>query len=169
MLGWEEIYKPEVCEEMVGWEDELHMHYEATRLLSEVTKLLFVINKFPQGGWLKIWILSGQLSCLRALLSLGMCDINCSYLYDAGDFREMEPLCQHSIRLLKVIYQTPEIAVSFPFQGCALVNGGWCQYHQDWAGPAEAVTPTLSSPQIETHGDTTHVYTSSISGLSSSW
>ena len=33
VLGWEEIYKPEVCEEMVGWEDELHMHYEATRLL----------------------------------------------------------------------------------------------------------------------------------------
>ena len=32
VLGWEEIYKPEVCEEMVGWEDELHMHYEATRL-----------------------------------------------------------------------------------------------------------------------------------------
>ena len=32
MLGWEEIYKPEVCEEMAGWEDELHMHYEATRL-----------------------------------------------------------------------------------------------------------------------------------------
>ena len=31
VLGWEEIYKPEVCEEMVGWEDELHMHYEATR------------------------------------------------------------------------------------------------------------------------------------------
>ena len=31
VLGWEEIYKPEVCEGIAGWEDELHMHYEATR------------------------------------------------------------------------------------------------------------------------------------------
>ena len=31
VLGWEEIYKPEVCEGMAGWDDELHMHYEATR------------------------------------------------------------------------------------------------------------------------------------------
>eukprot|EP00092_Neocalanus_flemingeri_P030824 GFUD01033478.1.p1 GENE.GFUD01033478.1~~GFUD01033478.1.p1 ORF type:complete len:422 (+),score=137.33 GFUD01033478.1:158-1423(+) len=31
VLGWEEIYKPEVCEEMVGFDDEIYIHYDATR------------------------------------------------------------------------------------------------------------------------------------------
>lgn len=31
VLGWRSLYTPEVCEEMVGWEDRLFMHYAATR------------------------------------------------------------------------------------------------------------------------------------------
>ena len=34
VLGWEEIYKPEVCEAKANWDDQLHMHYEATRFSS---------------------------------------------------------------------------------------------------------------------------------------
>ena len=77
VLGWEEIYKPEVCEEMVGWEDELHMHYEATRsLFFRIPFYFSCLSSFVQGGRLKIWIIGGQLPRLWALLSLGLCDIN---------------------------------------------------------------------------------------------
>jgi FKBP-type peptidyl-prolyl cis-trans isomerase 2 len=31
VLDWEEIYKPEVCEEIAGYNDELYIHYDATR------------------------------------------------------------------------------------------------------------------------------------------
>lgn len=31
VLGWEEIYKPEVCQEMAGLDDALSIHYSATR------------------------------------------------------------------------------------------------------------------------------------------
>jgi len=31
IFGWEVIYKPEVCEEIAGYEDELFIHYEAHR------------------------------------------------------------------------------------------------------------------------------------------
>ena len=31
VLDWEEIYKPEVCEEIAGYDDELYIHYDATR------------------------------------------------------------------------------------------------------------------------------------------
>jgi len=48
VLGWEEIYKPEVCEEMVGWEDELHMHYEATR--EDGTKFGSLVDNYPAYG-----------------------------------------------------------------------------------------------------------------------
>ena len=81
VLGWEEIYKPEVCEEMVGWEDELHMHYEATRsLFFRIPFYFSCLSSFVQGGRLKIWIIGGQLPRLWALLSLGLCDINSLYI-----------------------------------------------------------------------------------------
>ena len=80
VLGWEEIYKPEVCEGIAGWEDELHMHYEATRLLLLDSFLLFCLTAFVQRGWHKIWILGGQLPRLWALLSLGLYDISSSYI-----------------------------------------------------------------------------------------
>jgi len=31
VLKWEELYKPEVCEEIAGYTDELYIHYDATR------------------------------------------------------------------------------------------------------------------------------------------
>ena len=34
VLGWEEIYKPEVCEAKADWDNQLFMHYEATRFSS---------------------------------------------------------------------------------------------------------------------------------------
>ena len=75
VLGWEEIYKPEVCEEMAGWEDELHMHYEATRLSLSSCLGSFC---FVQGGWHKIRLLGGQLPSLWPLLSFGKCNFKCS-------------------------------------------------------------------------------------------
>ena len=31
VLAWEELYKPDICEEIAGYEDQLYIHYEATR------------------------------------------------------------------------------------------------------------------------------------------
>jgi len=31
ILAWEELYRPEECEDVAGYDDQLHIHYEATR------------------------------------------------------------------------------------------------------------------------------------------
>ena len=48
VFGWETVFKPEVCEEMVGWEDELHMHYEATR--EDGSKFGSLVDNYPPYG-----------------------------------------------------------------------------------------------------------------------
>eukprot|EP00092_Neocalanus_flemingeri_P049112 GFUD01056331.1.p1 GENE.GFUD01056331.1~~GFUD01056331.1.p1 ORF type:complete len:410 (+),score=118.67 GFUD01056331.1:39-1268(+) len=48
VLGWEEIYKPEVCEEMVGFDDELYIHYDATR--EDKSKFGSLVDNNPPYG-----------------------------------------------------------------------------------------------------------------------
>jgi len=48
VLGWEEIYKPEVCEAKANWDDQLHMHYEATR--EDGTKFGSLVDNYPPYG-----------------------------------------------------------------------------------------------------------------------
>jgi len=48
VFGWETVFKPEVCEEMVGWDDELHMHYEATR--DDGSKFGSLVDSYPPYG-----------------------------------------------------------------------------------------------------------------------
>eukprot|EP00092_Neocalanus_flemingeri_P036007 GFUD01039206.1.p1 GENE.GFUD01039206.1~~GFUD01039206.1.p1 ORF type:complete len:343 (-),score=88.49 GFUD01039206.1:208-1098(-) len=48
VLGWEEIYKPEVCEEFVGLDDELYIHYDATR--EDKSKFGSLVDKNPPYG-----------------------------------------------------------------------------------------------------------------------
>jgi len=48
VLGWEEVYKPEVCEEMVGYDDELYIHYDATR--EDSSKFGSLVDNYPPYG-----------------------------------------------------------------------------------------------------------------------
>jgi len=48
VLGWEEIYKPEVCEEIAGYDDELYIHYDATR--EDKSKFGSLVDNNPPYG-----------------------------------------------------------------------------------------------------------------------
>jgi len=48
VFRWEEVYKPEVCEEIVGYEDELYIHYEATR--EDKSQFGSLVDKYPPYG-----------------------------------------------------------------------------------------------------------------------
>ena len=48
VLGWEEVYKPKVCEEIAGYDDELYIHYEATR--EDKSKFGSLVDNNPPYG-----------------------------------------------------------------------------------------------------------------------
>merc|ERR1740137_225338 len=70
VLKWEELYKPEVCEEIAGHTDELYMHYDATR--EDGSKFGSLVDNNPPYG---PFSLSGKGTFVPALdLGLpGMC------------------------------------------------------------------------------------------------
>ena len=70
VLDWVTVFKPEVCQEMVGYEDILYMHYEATR--DDGTKFGSLPDAYPPYG---PFSLSGEGTFVPALdLALpGMC------------------------------------------------------------------------------------------------
>lgn len=48
VYGWEELYKPEVCEFMAGYQDDLSIHYSATR--EDGTKFGSIDDGYPPYG-----------------------------------------------------------------------------------------------------------------------
>ena len=70
VLRWEELYKPEVCEEMAGYQDQLYIHYNATTENGEQFGTL-VDRTGPSGPF----ILSGRGTSVPALdqALAGMC------------------------------------------------------------------------------------------------
>ena len=99
--------------------------------------------------------------------SLSVCVWYKLSFYNTGDFREMEPLCQHLMRPLKVTFSTPETLVYSHFRDVSWGTKDGLSTTKTRLGWEKQ---SLRHYQVLKSTTTLiNVHASSISGLSSSW